>query len=84
MAHPATFGPDLLAKGLDQLTLCRKQAPGLPAQPGAGGGHMTPGLVSQAWSHFGGALKGLMTWSINWDGARGWSFGDNVKSLQGR
>ncbi|AKH85961.1 chitinase [Streptomyces sp. CNQ-509] len=61
-----------------------KQAPGLPAQPGAGGGHMTPGLVSQAWSHFGGALKGLMTWSINWDGARGWSFGDNVKSLQGR
>ncbi|MFW6720941.1 chitinase [Streptomyces sp. MAR4 CNY-716] len=61
-----------------------KQAPGLPAQPGAGGGHMSPGLVAQAWSHFGGALKGLMTWSINWDGSRSWSFGDNVKSLQGR
>ncbi len=61
-----------------------KQAPGLPAQPGAGGGHMPPGAVAQAWNHFGGALKGLMTWSINWDGARSWSFGDNVRSLQGR
>jgi chitinase len=61
-----------------------KQVPGLPAQPGAGGGHMAPGLVGQSWNAFGGALKGLMTWSINWDGSRGWGFGDNVKSLQGR
>ncbi|MFW6690914.1 chitinase [Streptomyces sp. MAR4 CNX-425] len=61
-----------------------KQAPGLPAQPGAGGGHMSPGQVAQAWNHFGGALKGLMTWSINWDGSRSWSFGDNVRSVQGR
>ncbi|MEU2432090.1 chitinase [Streptomyces sp. NPDC007861] len=61
-----------------------KQAPGLPAQPGAGGGHMTPDLVSQAWRHYNGALKGLMTWSINWDGSKNWTFGDNVRALQGR
>ncbi|OLF06075.1 chitinase [Actinophytocola xinjiangensis] len=61
-----------------------KQAPGLPAQPGAGGGHMSTGLVAQAWNAFSGSLKGLMTWSINWDGSRGWTFGDNVRSLQGR
>ncbi|MEU3356288.1 chitinase [Streptomyces sp. NPDC037389] len=61
-----------------------KQVPGLPAQPGAGGGHMSPGLVARAWNTYGGALKGLMTWSVNWDGARNWTFGDNVKALQGR
>ena len=61
-----------------------EQVPGLPAQPGAGGGYMTPDLVSQSWNALGGALKGLMTWSINWDGSLGWTFGDNVKSLQGR
>ncbi|WP_035796901.1 carbohydrate binding domain-containing protein [Kitasatospora mediocidica] len=61
-----------------------KQVPGLPAQPGAGGGYMAPSLVSQSWNAFGGSLKGLMTWSLNWDGSLGWTFGDNVKSLQGR
>ncbi|MFE0460258.1 carbohydrate binding domain-containing protein [Kitasatospora sp. NPDC058965] len=61
-----------------------KQVPGLPAQSGAGGGYMDPGSVGQGWNAFSGALKGLMTWSINWDGSKGWSFGDNVKSLQGR
>jgi chitinase len=61
-----------------------KQVPGLPAQPGAGGGYMTPSLVSQSWNAFGGALKGLMTWSINWDGSKSWTFGNNVKSLEGR
>ncbi|WP_326558116.1 glycosyl hydrolase family 18 protein [Micromonospora sp. NBC_01796] len=61
-----------------------KQVPGLPAQPGAGGGHMSPALVSQAWNSYQGSLKGLMTWSINWDGAKNWTFGDNVKALQGR
>lgn len=61
-----------------------KQVPGLPAQPGAGGGHMTSAQVSQAWNTYGGRLKGLMTWSINWDGSRNWTFGDNVKALQGR
>lgn len=54
------------------------QVPGLPAQSGAGGGYMTPDLVGQAWDHYNGALKGLMTWSINWDGSEGWTFGDNL------
>jgi chitinase len=45
---------------------------------------MSPSLVSQAWNSFNGSLKGLMTWSINWDGSRNWTFGDNVKRLQGR
>ncbi len=61
-----------------------KQVPGLPAQSGAGGGYMSPSLVSQAWQHYGSSLKGLMTWSINWDGSKSWTFGNNVKSLQGR
>ncbi|MFU8874694.1 glycosyl hydrolase family 18 protein [Micromonospora sp. SL4-19] len=61
-----------------------RQVPGLPAQSGAGGGYLTPSLVSQAWNTYGGGLKGLMTWSINWDGSKGWTFGDNVKALQGR
>ncbi|MGN9909043.1 carbohydrate-binding protein [Phytohabitans sp. LJ34] len=61
-----------------------KQVPGLPAQAGAGGGYMTPSLVSQAWGSINGQLKGLMTWSINWDGSRNWTFGDNVRALQGR
>jgi chitinase len=61
-----------------------KQVPGLPAQSGAGGGYMTPSLVSQSWNSVGGAVKGLMTWSINWDGSKGWTFGDNVKGLEGR
>ncbi|MFK3980645.1 carbohydrate-binding protein [Micromonospora sp. NPDC050397] len=61
-----------------------KQVPGLPAQVGAGGGHMPPALVAQAWNNYQGGLKGLMTWSINWDGSRNWTFGDNVKALQGR
>ncbi len=61
-----------------------KQVPGLPAQQGAGGGYMSPSLVAQAWNHYGGRLKGLMTWSLNWDGSRNWTFGDNVKALQGR
>ncbi|MGW2625412.1 hypothetical protein [Micromonospora taraxaci] len=29
-------------------------------------------------------LKGLMTWSANWDGSKGWTFGDDVKRLPGR
>jgi chitinase len=61
-----------------------RQVPGLPAQPGAGGGYLAPSLVAQAWNTYQGGLKGLMTWSINWDGSKGWTFGDNVKALQGR
>ncbi|GIM88452.1 hypothetical protein Ato02nite_002450 [Paractinoplanes toevensis] len=60
-----------------------KQVPGLPAQSGAGGGYMTPSLVSQAYNSV-SAIKGVMTWSINWDGSKSWTFGNNVKSLQGR
>jgi chitinase len=54
-----------------------KQVPGLPAQEGAGGGYMAPSLVTEAWNHFNGELKGLMTWSINWDGSKDWTFADN-------
>jgi chitinase len=61
-----------------------KQVPGLPAQTGAGGGYMAPSLVTQSWNSFNGGLKGLMTWSANWDGSKGWTFGDNVKRLQNR
>ncbi|GAA4724305.1 carbohydrate-binding protein [Phytohabitans rumicis] len=61
-----------------------KQVPGLPAQSGAGGGYMSTALVAQAWNTYQNGLKGLMTWSINWDGSRNWTFGDNVRSLQGR
>ena len=55
------------------------QVPGLPAQEGAGGGYMSPDLVAEAWDHYDGKLKGLMTWSINWDGSKDWTFGDNIK-----
>ncbi|PWR06500.1 glycoside hydrolase family 18, partial [Micromonospora sicca] len=61
-----------------------RQVPGLPAQSGAGGGYLAPSSVAQAWNTYQGGLKGLMTWSINWDGSKGWTFGDNVKALQGR
>lgn len=61
-----------------------RQVPGLPAQVGAGGGYMSPALVAQAWNTYQGRLKGLMTWSVNWDGSKGWTFADNVRSLQGR
>ncbi len=53
-----------------------KQVPGLPAQPGAGGGYMSPSLVSQAYSQVSG-IKGLMTWSINWDGSKGYTFANS-------
>jgi chitinase len=59
-----------------------KQVPGLPAQPGAGGGYMVPSDVSSSYSQVSG-IKGLMTWSINWDGSLGWTFGNNAKSLMG-
>lgn len=59
------------------------QAPGLPAQQGAGGGYMAPALVAEAWDHYAGALKGFMTWSLNWDGSRDWTFAENVKGRLG-
>ncbi|MFE1771542.1 chitinase [Streptomyces sp. NPDC059008] len=84
-----TTQTDCLDKGLTvQGTTVRvpydKQVPGLPAQPGAGGGHMPPHLVTQAWNSYDNGLKGLMTWSLNWDGSKDWTFGDNVEAAQGR
>ena len=74
----------LVVQGTTIKVPCDKQVPGLPAQPGAGGGYMSTSLVSQAWSTCGRGMKGLMTWSINWDGSKNWTFGNNVKALQGR
>jgi chitinase len=53
-----------------------KQVPGLPAQSGAGGGYMVPADVTAAYNQV-SAIKGLMTWSINWDGSKGWTFMNN-------
>jgi len=74
----------LVVQGVTIRVPYDKQVPGLPAQTGAGGGYMAPSLVTQAWNTYQGGLKGLMTWSINWDGSKAWTFGDNVKALQGR
>jgi chitinase len=59
-----------------------KQVPGLPAQPGAGGGHMTTADVSTAVGQVSG-IKGLMTWSINWDGSKNFTFASNAKQILG-
>jgi chitinase len=75
-------GENLVIQGVRIQIPYDKQVPGLPAQVGAGGGYMTPSLVTQAYNAH--PYKGLMTWSINWDGSKGWTFGDNVKRLQGR
>ena len=74
----------LVVQGVTIRVPYDKQVPGLPAQAGAGGGYMSPTLVAQCWNAYGNGLKGLMTWSINWDGSKGWTFGDNVRALQGR
>jgi chitinase len=84
VAQTACLNNGLVIQGVTIRLPYDKQVPGLPAQPGAGGGYMSTGLVSQSWNSFNGQLKGLMTWSINWDGSRGWTFGDNVRALQGR
>ena len=57
-----------------------KIVPGLPAQPGAGGGYMSTGDVRTAYGQV-SSIKGLMTWSINWDGSRGYTFMNNARSL---
>jgi chitinase len=84
VAQTTCLNTGLVIQGVTIRVPYDKQVPGLPAQVGAGGGYMTPSLVSQSWNSFNGQLKGLMTWSINWDGAKNWTFGDNVKALQGR
>ncbi|MEU4672225.1 chitinase [Amycolatopsis sp. NPDC023774] len=73
----------LVVQGTTVTVPLDKQVPGLPAQQGAGGGYMAPDLVSQSYRAVSG-VKGLMTWSINWDGSKNWTFGDNVRSLEGR
>ena len=84
VAQTTCLNTGLVIQGVTIRVPYDKQVPGLPAQSGAGGGYMTPSLVAQSWNTFNGALKGLMTWSINWDGSKNWTFADNVKSLQGR
>ncbi|HMI85512.1 MAG TPA: glycosyl hydrolase family 18 protein, partial [Polyangiaceae bacterium] len=59
-----------------------KQVPGLPAQPGAGGGAMSAADVVTAVGQVNG-IKGLMTWSINWDGSKDFSFATNAKKALG-
>jgi chitinase len=59
-----------------------KQVPGLPAQPGAGGGHLSTADVSTGVNQV-SEIKGLMTWSINWDGSQGVTFASNAKVLLG-
>jgi chitinase len=84
VAQTTCLNTGLVVQGTTIRVPYDKQVPGLPAQPGAGGGYLSPSLVSQSWNSFGGNLKGLMTWSANWDGSKNWTFGDNVRSLQGR
>lgn len=68
-AQTSCLNKGLVVQGTTIKVPYDKQVPGLPAQPGAGGGYMTTSQVSQAWTTYGGALKGLMTWSLNWDGS---------------
>lgn len=84
VAQTRCLNDGLVVQGVTIRVPYDRQVPGLPAQQGAGGGYMPPSLVSEAYRSFNGQLKGLMTWSINWDGSKGWTFGDNVKALQGR
>jgi chitinase len=84
VAQTNCLNQGLVIQGVTIRVPFDKQVPGLPAQVGAGGGYMTPALVAQSWNTYSGGLKGLMTWSINWDGSKAWTFGDNVKALQGR
>ncbi|MFF4183209.1 chitinase [Streptomyces sp. NPDC001691] len=83
-AQTACLDRGLVVQGTTIRVPYDQQVPGLPAQPGAGGGYLATDQVAQAWNAFGGGLKGLMTWSLNWDGSKNWTFGDNVMALQGR
>jgi chitinase len=53
---------------------------GLPAAPGAGGGYMAPSAVQSGFSTLRAEypnLRGLMTWSVNWDASKGYEFAHN-------
>lgn len=70
---------------------------GLPATPNAGNGHTPPAEVAKALDCLtkkvscGGyqthgtwpALRGLMTWSVNWDRFGGWEFSRNFDAYYG-
>lgn len=47
--HKSPLNKGLVVQGTTIKVPYEKQVPGLPAQSGAGGGYMTPSLVSQAW-----------------------------------
>jgi len=44
---------------------------------------MSTSLVSQAYGSVSG-IKGLMTWSPTGTARKAWTFGDNVRRLEGR
>lgn len=53
---------------------------GLPAAPGAGGGYMSPSSVQSGFNTLKAKyprLRGLMTWSVNWDASKGYEFVSN-------
>ncbi len=55
---------------------------GLPAAPGAGGGYASPAIVRSALSTLLAKypnLRGLMTWSVNWDASHGYEFVNNYR-----
>ncbi|MFD4256167.1 hypothetical protein ACFWR9_00635 [Streptomyces sp. NPDC058534] len=40
---------------------------------------MAPSLMAQTWNHYNGALKGLMTWSLNLDSSKNhWTTGPSA------
>ncbi|MCX7749804.1 MAG: glycosyl hydrolase family 18 protein [Clostridia bacterium] len=53
---------------------------GLPSSPGAGGGYAPPSTVQTALNILYAKypkMRGLMTWSINWDASKGYEFVKN-------
>lgn len=53
---------------------------GLPATAGAGGGEMSPSAVQQGFDQLLALypnLRGLMTWSVNWDASNGYEYANS-------
>ncbi len=55
VAQTTCLNNGLVIQGVTIRVPYDKQVPGLPAQPGAGGGYMSPSLVAQSWNSFNGA-----------------------------